>query len=228
MTTIAKGGGGDANNIGPQYYDGAMLANDGEYAAYGGLLLNTAAYTLPGPHDVELYDAFWYGAPRDNFAPGFVDAPLPSNVTRYVTAGAGVSVPSENKGFYFSGLRSASSRPIFALSGNESTNADVVSNTLISVDLSQQRSESWANNTLPADVPGRANAELAWVPVSTQGLLVAIGGSVDPEFAYANLSLTDAQKAQDVSMALRARPHELTAFLAATTQPRPDEHRVDI
>ena len=78
-------------------------------------------------------------------------------------------------------------------------NADVVSTTLISVDMSTQRSEKWANQTLPTSVPGRANPEIAWVPVSKQGVLIAMGGSVDPVFAYDTLSLNDSQKAHDVS-----------------------------
>jgi hypothetical protein len=199
LTTLSKGGGGAANNIGPQYYDGGMFANDGEYYTYGGLLLETTAFQLPDSQSVEGYEAFWYGAPGKKFTPGFVNGVLPPGVTRYVTAGAAVSVPSENKGFYFSGLRSASGGPIFQTTGNDSVTAEVVSSTLISVDLSQELNETWSNQTLPSSVPGRANPELVWIPVSQQGVLIAIGGSIDPEFAFANQSLDATQMAQDVS-----------------------------
>ena len=200
FTTLAKGGGGAANNLGPQFYDGGMFANDGEFYTYGGLVSKTDAFSAPDSQTVEGYEAYWYGATGKDFTPGFINYALPQGMTRYVTAGGAVSVPSENKGFYFSGLRAASNGPIFFPAGNESLNAEVVSNTLISVDLSTQRSEKWANQTLPASVPGRANPEIVWVPVSLQGVLIAIGGSIDPEFAYVNQSLNDVQMAQDVSL----------------------------
>jgi hypothetical protein len=204
--TISKApNGGAANNFGPQYYDGAMFANDDEYYTYGGLVSLTDAFPPPDSQSVEGYEAYWYGAPGKQFTPGFIAGTLPSGVTRYVTAGGAVSVPSENKGFYFSGLRSASSGAIFYTSSNESLNADVVSNTLISVNMTTQRSEKWANQTLPTNVPGRANPEIVWVPVSKQGVLIAMGGSVDPEFAYASQSLNDSQAADDVSLVRRVR-----------------------
>lgn len=198
FTTISKSSGGAVNNLGPQYYDGAMFANDGEFYTYGGLVSQTDSFQAPDSQAVEGYEAYWYGAADKKFTPGFINGVLPQNVTRYVTAGGAVSVPSENKGFYFSGLRSASSGAIFYTSGNKSLNADVVSDTLISVDLSTQRSEKWANQTLPSSVPGRANPEIVWIPVSQQGVLIAIGGSVDPEFAYTTQSLNATQMAHDV------------------------------
>jgi hypothetical protein len=204
--TISKApNSGAANNFAPQYYDGAMFANDDEYYTYGGLVALTDAFSPPDSQSVEGYEAYWYGAPGKAFISGFIAGTLPSGVTRYVTAGGAVSVPSENKGFYFGGLRSASSGAIFYTSGNESVNADVVSNTLISVDMTVQQNEKWANQTLPTSVPGRASPEIVWVPVSTQGVLIAIGGSVDPEFAYASQSLNDSQAAQDVSLIRSAR-----------------------
>lgn len=204
FTRISKApNSGAANNFGLQYYDGAMFANDDEYFTYGGLLLYTDAFSLPDSQSIEGYEAFWYGAAGKQFTPGFIDGTLPPGVTRYVTAGGGVSVPSENAGFYFSGLRSASSGAVFYPSGNKSLNADVVSNTLISVNMTVQRSETWANQTLPTNVPGRANPELVWIPVSRQGVLIAIGGSVDPEFAYVNQSLSNSQETHDVSLIRR-------------------------
>jgi hypothetical protein len=204
FTTISKApNDGAANNFAQQYYDGAMFANDDEYVTYGGLVLETEAFPPPDPQSVEKYEAFWYGAPDKQFTPGFIYGTLPSGVTLYVTDGGGVSVPSENAGFYFSGLRSASSGAIYYQSSNESVTADVVSNTLISVNMTIQRNETWANQTLPISVPGRANPEIVWIPVSKQGVLIAIGGSVDPEFAYFNQSLDTSQETHDVSLIRR-------------------------
>src|SRR2546423_14805595 len=94
FTTIAKGGSGAVNNLGPQYYDGAMFANDGEFYTYGGLVSKTDAFPAPDPQTVEGYEAYWYGAVGKNFRPGFLNGALPQNMTRYVTAGGAVSVPS--------------------------------------------------------------------------------------------------------------------------------------
>jgi hypothetical protein len=200
LTTIsAAPAGGAANNYHQLYYDGTMFANDGEYYTYGGLVSQTSAYSPPAANDVQGYEAYWYGPPRSSFTRGFIDNSLPDGITRYVAYGAGVNVPSENKGFYFSGLRSPSSGPIFYTSTNDSINANTVSDTLISVDLSVQMSEKWANQSLPTEAPGRASAELAWVPVGKNGVLIAIGGVVYPVYANVTQSLTDTQSATNVS-----------------------------
>ena len=191
LAIISKAsGGGAANNIGPQYIDGTMFANDYEWFTYGGLLPDTAAYENPDAQSVAAYEQYPSGAPKQ-FAPGYILDTLPTGITRYVTYGAGVSVPSENLGFYFGGLRSSSWGEIILDPGpaNESVNADVNSLTLIELDMSVQQQEKWNNYTLPAAAPGRASAEIAWVPVSEQGILVAIGGVIDP--AYANVNQTN-------------------------------------
>jgi hypothetical protein len=48
--------------------------------------------------------------------------------------------------------------------------------------MSDQTKPDWKKFTLPDSVPGRVNPEIAWVPVSKQGILVAIGGVIDPYF----------------------------------------------
>lgn len=192
--------GGAVNNFGQNFYDGAMFANDGEWYTYGGMVFRTSAFKAPPSSEVEGYEQYWYGADGKKFSPGFIQGNLPDNVTRYISGGGGVSVPSENKGYYFSGLRAPSSGEIFYTTGNKTTDPTVVSNTLITVDMSTQRGEIWANKTLPTTVPGRANPELVWIPQGKEGLLVAIGGVVDPVFATSTLFLNDTQKAQSVSI----------------------------
>jgi hypothetical protein len=112
-----------------------------------------------------------------------------------VTNGAGVTAASENLGFYFSGMRASDWGPI-----DYNTNfADTPANTLIEIDMSTMRSEKWTNNTLPSTIPPRANAELVWIPVSTQGVLVAIGGVYPPEEIWPyglNSSQTSESKSQ--------------------------------
>lgn len=183
MTTVSKasGGSGLSNNIGPQYVDGTMLANDFEWFTYGGLLADTAAYNNPDAQSVAVYEQYSAVSSRQ-FSPGYILDNLPATMTRYLAYGAGVSVPSENLGFYFGGLRSSSGGEIDLGTSNETDNADVESLTLIELDMSVQQKEVWNNYTLPSTVPGRASAEIVWVPVSEQGVLVAIGGVIDPVF----------------------------------------------
>jgi Kelch motif len=59
--------------------------------------------------------------------------------------------------------------------------ADTPANTLIEINMSTMQNEQWSNTTLPSEIIPRANAELVWLPVSDQGVLVAIGGVTNPE-----------------------------------------------
>ncbi|RDW58120.1 kelch repeat protein [Coleophoma cylindrospora] len=191
FSTLSKASnGGAANNIGPQYIDGAMFANDYEWWTYGGLLQLTDAYDAPASDSVAAYQV--YSSPNaKQFQQGFVLKRLPSGISRYITDGASVSVPSENLGFYFSGLQAENFGPIYYLPGtqNSSENADVESETLIQLNMTSQQQEVWSNFTLPSSVPPRANAEIVWVPVSEQGILVAVGGVINP--SYANINQTN-------------------------------------
>jgi len=203
FTTVSKAAGGagaQANNIGPQYYDGGMFANDYDWITYGGLLSATDAFKPPSGDSIAEYQKYPQG-PKQLTA-GYVLDQLPAGITRYVTNGAAVSIPSENRAFYFSGLRANTSGPIYYQPGavNASMRANVTSQTLIEVDMSKQEDKKWSNNTLPTSVPGRANAELVWVPVSEKGVLVAIGGVVDPSFATVTLSLNPSQTNESVRL----------------------------
>lgn len=185
FTTESKTGGQPATNIAPNYFDGAMLANDDEFFLYGGLLTyDVQANKPPDANSVWEYQAYQYGVERDNFSPNFKDA-SPEGLTRYIAYGGAANAPSENKAFYFSGMQSPSHGPVYYPGGNDSLTAVNVSNTLITVDMSVQNSDKWTNVTLPSDIPGRANPELVWVPVGSQGILVALGGVVYPGFVNA-------------------------------------------
>lgn len=137
------------------------------------------------------YEAFQYGADRPSWAPGFYQGNLPEDVSRYITNGAGTSAPSENLGFYFSGMRAPDWGPIYY----DDSSANLTANTLITIDMSTMRSEKWTNTTLPDNIPPRANAELAWIPVSEKGVLVAIGGVTAPEEIWST-GLNDSQTSQ--------------------------------
>ena len=191
----------NANNLAPTFYDGALLANDDEFFLYGGLLDRTDAYSYPDGDVVSAYRVDQYGAYKAAFRPGLINANLPGAMTRYVAYGGAASAPSENKAWYFSGLRAPSWGPIYNVNGNVSLTAVNVSRTLISVDMATQQEESWTNTTLPATVAGRANPELVWVPVGAQGLLVAIGGVTYPEFVSVIAQSTNAAASKSESPA---------------------------
>ncbi|KIW42040.1 uncharacterized protein PV06_05627 [Exophiala oligosperma] len=187
--------GGAGNNIAPNYVDGTMFANNDELYLYGGLGPLTDSSTPQAADTILGYEAYQYGPNRAGWSPGFYQGTLPDGVTRYITNGAGVSVPSENLGFYFSGMRSPDWGPIYY----EDSSANQTANTLIEVDMSVMRDEKWTNTTLPDNIQPRANAELVWIPVSEKGVLVAIGGVTAPEEIWPvglNSSQTSESEAQ--------------------------------
>lgn len=176
-----KAGDGSANNIAPTYVDGAMLANDDEYFLYGGLSTQTDTGIDQGANEITEWQGYDYGVEKPQFPQGFKTV-QPTNLTRYLAYGGASNVPSENLAFYFSGMRASGWGEVYYPSGNESLTASVVSDTLITLDMAVQYSETWSNVTIPSDIPGRANPELIWVPVGEKGILVALGGVVYPEF----------------------------------------------
>ncbi|KAI9678265.1 MAG: hypothetical protein M1817_006210 [Caeruleum heppii] len=197
LRTVRKTAGA-ANNLAPVYYDGMMFANDNEFYLYGGVLRDTDSLQPPPANQVLGYERYQYGPERASWEPGFYSGQLPEEMTRYITAGAGVNVPSENLGFYISGLRGAAWGEIRD-QGRARYNASVIADTLISVDMSTMRREQWSNDSLPNSVPGRANAEVVWIPTASRGLLVAIGGVINPESAYSILSDDMKTESQDTS-----------------------------
>lgn len=199
LGTISKAPNGNAaNNLAPNYYDGAMLANDHEFFLYGGLLRRTDVYSPPAGNEVLAYQVSQYGAPKGSFHPGFVQDELPDDLTRYITYGGAASAPSENKAWYFGGMRSPSWGPIYYPSSNNSINPSNASDTLVTLDMATQFDETWKNTTLPQEIKGRADPELVWVPVGEQGILVVLGGVSYPDFN--NPTVNSQNEAQSVSL----------------------------
>jgi hypothetical protein len=200
-----------SNVITPQYLSGAMLANDYEFFLYGGVLLDVTNGALTPPaNSVDAYNL--YAASQGSyFQLGILESALPDDITRYITYGASVSAPSENLGFYFAGLRTADFGEMYYLSANESLNADVESTTLIQLNMTQQGNPMWSNNSLPLGVLPRAGAEIVWLPFSEHGILVAIGGVIDPVFASFYLVLNASSTAESVCLFYR------TLFIATNS-----------
>ncbi|KEF57043.1 uncharacterized protein A1O9_07233 [Exophiala aquamarina CBS 119918] len=93
------------------------------------------------------------------------------------TNGAGANAPSENLGFYLGGMWNAN--------GATYTSTDYPTNRstdLIKVNTVNQGHADW--QIYPFDesiVPWRAEGGLVWLPTSSQGVLVVIGGVTAPE-----------------------------------------------
>lgn len=185
--TISKaiGGEGNANGAAPNFVDGGLLANDAEFFMYGGALWhNEAVYEDPDADFVLGYQLYAYGPEKPAWDRGFITKPLPDDINRYVAYGAAVSAPSENKAWYFSGMKAPTGGDIYSQDSRNRTHAaQNISNTMIQLDMKVQSSEKWTKKSLPKTVKGRANAEVVWVPVGKQGILVVLGGVVYPEWA---------------------------------------------
>lgn len=184
---------------GPNYVDGFMFSNDDDWLGYGGMLAATdSVSSVPSSITLLGYQQYSNNPTTKRPQPGYYLDDLPSGITRYVTYGGGVSVPALNKGFYFGGLRAANFGPINYPFFNESTNADVLSDSLIVVDMTAQEAEKWQNLTIPSKIPLRASPELVWIPVANSGVLIAIGGVILPE--YDNMANFDNSSQQALSV----------------------------
>lgn len=137
--------------------------------------------------------------PYQNWTPDFDTHYLPPPPTsKNVTHGAGVSIPSEHLGFYFSGMQTQSGGFLVAYGLDQASHT---LDNMLKVDMKTIHDATWTNISLPEHVSGRGSASLLWLPVSDQGLLLAIGGVKNPVDVfsgyYSNASLET--EANDVS-----------------------------
>lgn len=188
FSTVPRRPSSSPGTVVQNYFDGAALSNDAQVFLYGGLTEQSDTYPDPGARDVSRYQGYPDDGEDPGFSAGFSEDELPDGVTRYVAYGAGVSAPSENKAWYFSGLRAPDKGAIHRRSFNEETIPTNVSDTLISVTFGEdaQSAARWENKTLPGSVRGRASASGVFVPVGEQGILVFVGGATHPDFASTN------------------------------------------
>ena len=113
--------------------------------------------------------------PGQTFAYGTFETPLA--VSNYIATGAGVNIPSESLGFYFSGLQASGGSGVEILySGTTGSKPNTLVNSMIRFNMSSPQTPTGQLLSLPGKVAPRSGAELVWIPVSSQGLLIAIGG----------------------------------------------------
>ncbi|KAN0087300.1 hypothetical protein V8E54_000988 [Elaphomyces granulatus] len=177
------------------FIDGAMFVSDEKLILYGGL--DRLADNGQGPPAANLILEYeQHHGLKNNINglpwPSFIQTSLPDGLTRYVTSGGAVSIPSENFRFYFSGVRGQN----WGVITDDGQSANVTANTLITVGVNVPTvsHETWSNETLSESVPGRINAELVWIPVSQLGVLIAIGGVLYSD-ALTRVNLTATQAA---------------------------------
>ena len=91
-----------------------------------------------------------------------------------VTNGAGANAPSEEAGYYFGGLYSENGTAF-----NYFTQPKDQSPYLVTVTMTDLGHAVWSRVELPDNV-WRAEAGLVWIPTSTNGILIAIGGVTKP------------------------------------------------
>lgn len=114
-------------------------------------------------------------------------------MTWHITNGAGVTSPSENLGFYMSGVHA----PGWAETLTDG-NLRNLSQRMITVDMSEMQRPVFSNVSIPSYVKPRANAEAVWVPVGDRGIVVLIGGVTYPEQLYSS-GLSDSQIEESMS-----------------------------
>lgn len=160
------------------YHDGFMFADAYELYTYGGLPNDNVINYPPAQY---LYGYKTYEKDPTVQTPVLGSDPssltLPDNISRYITNGAGVSVPSEVMGFYFAGYQNGSDQ-------YDLMTQPVPADSLITVNMASEGQPTWTNDSLSdnnVNVVTRANAGLVWIPVGTKGTLIAIGGVSYPE-----------------------------------------------
>jgi hypothetical protein len=113
--------------------------------------------------------------------PNTAYSPESGSFLKDVTNGAGANAPSENLSFYFSGKYNADGTAF-----NYVTPPVDYSPYLIQVDTTIQGHADWSRSDLTqSNITLRSEGGLVWVPTSSRGILVALGGVVydaDMEF----------------------------------------------
>ena len=143
------------------YYSGFMFTDEFEIYTYGGLEGPEFDDSNPQPADI-VYGYKLYQASPGVAAPslGPFSTTLPNNLTRYITDGAGVSVPSEKLAFYFGGMTNFECNVVQCLAM-----LLVPSDLLIQMDMSNPR------NTLrlESDVTSRGDLACRWTATMVTG-----------------------------------------------------------
>jgi len=131
--------------------------------------------------DINVMQANMYKPPSAiTWSAGVNDQYDPANsygVSNNVAMGAWTNAPSEDLGFWFSGLQAANGGVVDYLPyQNKSDQANTDSRTIIKVDMSSPGKAKWQNLTWPSWLAPRSEGGLVWLPYGENGILLAFGG----------------------------------------------------
>jgi hypothetical protein len=147
------------------------------------------------------------------------------NISNYITTGAGVNVPSESLGFYFSGsLASGGVQIVYDATPGETPHT--LASSMIRFDMSNPQNPTGLKLPLPNYVAPRASAELVWIPVSSQGVLIAIGGLTKLALWEWSIDLTSSDHSASVDFMTSLPVYDIasnTWFIQNTTGEPPSQ-----
>jgi hypothetical protein len=146
-------------------------------------------------------------------------------ISNYIAAGAGVNVPSESFGFYFSGLVAPNGVQI-VFEGTKGEAPNTLASSMIRFNMSNPQNPTGLSLPLPDYVAPRASAELVWIPVSSQGVLIAIGGLTKLIASDLNINFTSSDHSSSVDFMTSLPVYDIashTWFIQNTTGERPSQ-----
>jgi hypothetical protein len=147
------------------------------------------------------------------------------NISNYITDGAGVNIPSESLGFYFSGSL-APKRLQIVYDGTAGEIPNTLASSMIRFDMSNPQNPTGLTLPLPDSVAPRASAELVWIPVSSQGVLIAIGGLTKLALWEWSIDLTSSEHSSSVDFMTSLPVYDIasrTWFIQNTTGEPPSQ-----
>ena len=112
-----------------------------------------------------------------------------------------MNVPSESLGFYFSGLV-ASNWGQLVYNADSGELPTILASWMIQINMSNPLKPEGVNLTLHENVPPRAGAELVWIPVSSKGVLIAIGGLTTLNAPDLSINLTSSRNSANFMASL--------------------------
>jgi hypothetical protein len=148
------------NSTVPNVHGGTLWADEVNKRIY----LFGGEYYIDPPTPYNLFSYDILGNHWDSLGP-----PKSASI-QSVSYGAGVSVSSRGEGYYYGGWLSNTSVP------NWGSNAPIATGGLIKYSMD---TNTWSNNSGPADGIRRAEGIMNYIPASDGGLLVYLGGIQD-------------------------------------------------